>query len=314
MRNARSLPVPLFCLLAAMLVVGGCAHRLPGAVPPSRIDMQTFVYAESGAGALRADRFRSTASPGPQPAVLLLHPGGWTSGDRRWMHGAARTLARAGFVAIVPQVRLAPEHRFPAPFDDVVRCVRWARAHAEMLGVDPDRIGIFGYSAGAHLGALVGTSAPEDARVQAVAVGGTPADLVALGANPKTRALLGRSLAEDRDAYALASPARQVDGREPPFLIQHGRFDWMVPPSQATALSSALRARGVPVVEARHWLGHFSIFLARDGGVDRAIPFFAHWLRDTRALAETRSRAQAEVPARAASVPATPAADGRGPA
>lgn len=209
------------------------------------------------------------------------------------MRSAARRLADSGIVAVSPSYRLAPASRFPAPLEDVADCIRWLRRNADRFALDPARIGAFGYSAGAHLAALLGTSSPEDARVQAVAVGGTPSDLIELAPNPKIRALLGGGRKAMRQAYVRASPSRQVAGSEPPFLIQHGRFDWIVPRSQGRALRDALRARDVPVEYEEPWLGHFGIFLLRDSGVERALPFFERWLRDPAALAQTRARVQA---------------------
>ncbi len=247
-------------------------------------------YVERPSGLLALDVV-APAGGGVRAAVLVLHPGGWTGGARQHVAGIARELAKAGFVAIAPSYRLAPEHPHPAQLEDVAEAVRFVRRHARSLGVDPDRVGAFGYSAGAHLAALLGTAPPEGARLQAVAVGGTPADLGALRPNRKTRALLGGDAVDLPDAYAAASPVSHASADDPPFLILHGRTDAMISPSQAQGLQRALSRAGVPVRVQLGWLGHFATFLFQKGGVGEAVPFFAHWLRSETALAQTRARA-----------------------
>jgi acetyl esterase/lipase len=247
-------------------------------------------YARRGSEALRLDLVLPAAR-GPHAAIIVLHPGGWTSGSKEVMTGAARTLARAGFAAVVPQYRLAPVHRFPAQVEDVRDAVRWVRGNAAQFDVDGERIGAFGYSAGGHLAALVATWPAPDARIQAVAVGGAPVDLAALPANGRTRALLGGDAAGEGERYALASPVSHVSADDPPFLVYHGRLDAMVRVGQARGLRDALRRVGVPTDYREGWLGHFTTFLVRGGGVDDAARFFDRWLRDPARLAATAARA-----------------------
>ena len=285
--------LPAASSLALLLGLVGCATS-PTATPgePAQGTSRWFdvPFAERAGEVLLADVVRPLSAVGPQPAIVLLHPGGWTGGSKRLMRGAAERLAEAGFVAVAPSYRLAPEHRFPRQLDDVADCVRWMRQHADLLGILPEQIGVLGYSAGGHLAALMGTSAPAGARVQAVAVGGVPADLIELGPNPRTTALLGGEPRTHVDLFEKASPTRLIRGTEPPFLIQHGLVDAMIPASQATTLRDALRGRGVPVEFESSWLGHFAFFLLRNSGVERAVPFFDFWLRDPVALEQTRDR------------------------
>lgn len=89
---------------------------------------------------------------GPLPIVLFLHGGGWTIGNLESYDGQARTLCnQVEAVVVGVDYRLAPEHPYPAAFDDCVAAVRWVAAHAEELGGDPARLGLMGDSAGGNL-------------------------------------------------------------------------------------------------------------------------------------------------------------------
>ena len=92
------------------------------------------------------------------PALLMVHGGGWRSGDKTLQRTLARNIAKEGFVTIPVEYRLLLDATYPAGLHDVKAAVRWVRANAERLGVDPDRIAISGCSAGGHLAALVGTT------------------------------------------------------------------------------------------------------------------------------------------------------------
>ena len=125
--------------------------------------------------------------PGPYPAVLVVHGGGWERRSPEDMTEIAEYLAEHGFVAVNVEYRLAPAFRFPAQLHDVQQAMRWIHSQAEKLSVDTRRIGAYGYSAGAHLVALlavVSEGGPLDepyggaeTRLAAVVAGGTPADL-----------------------------------------------------------------------------------------------------------------------------------------
>jgi acetyl esterase/lipase len=84
-------------------------------------------------------------------------------------------LARRGFVAVSPDYRLAPAHRFPAQIEDCKAAVRWLRANADKYNLDPDHFGAWGGSAGGHLVALLGTSGDVTEPLRARASVPTPA-------------------------------------------------------------------------------------------------------------------------------------------
>ena len=104
---------------------------------------------------LKATVFRP-ADDNRHPAVIMVHGGGWSSGTPSLQFPLAEQLADRGFVAIAVEYRLTPEEKYPAGLYDVKTAVRWVRANAGALGVDPSKIAISGCSAGGQLACLVG--------------------------------------------------------------------------------------------------------------------------------------------------------------
>src|SRR5262245_19971595 len=116
---------------------------------------EDVVYAEVDGVPLRYDHYRPRRVDGPAPAVVLVHGGAWMRGDPSQAAGNALHFARHGIATVSISYRLAPGHRFPAPLDDVRHGLRYVRAHAAELGIDPNPIALMGLSAGAHLAMLV---------------------------------------------------------------------------------------------------------------------------------------------------------------
>ncbi|CAM3608045.1 Lipase/esterase, putative [Deinococcus saxicola] len=222
------------------------------AFPPP--DLELLEDVPFSAHGLKLDILRSRAkNPEPVPAVLHLHGGAWV------MYGkwppANVFLARAGFVTISADYRLAPGDTFPAQLHDVRAAVRWLRAHAPELNIDPQRIGVWGVSAGAHLAGLLGTAtgaerkdgeAEPSARVQAVGNVSGVMDFLdpAFDFGPQPLPLFGAPLAECRELAARASPVTHAGADAPPFLHLHGTADDEVPVSQARRMHAALLQAG----------------------------------------------------------------------
>jgi acetyl esterase/lipase len=228
--------------------------------------------------------------------VLLIHGGGWVEGDKSSQRDLAEGLTRSGFVAIAVGYRLAKDDasRYPAQVDDVRRAVRWVRAHASEIGVDPDRLGAFGHSAGGHLAAILGTtdlrgSGDPDlknysSRVRCVVDCSGPTDFTD-EASPAVGPviawmvpnLFGKTRLEAPDAYRDASPVRHVDANSAPTLIIHGTNDDVVPIDQSRKLRDALSRAGVEVklVEIE---GEGHLFLPPEGR-DRMIREAMDFLR-----------------------------------
>ncbi|MGY1737541.1 alpha/beta hydrolase fold domain-containing protein [Geodermatophilus sp. SYSU D00684] len=224
---------------------------------------------------------------GPHPVALFLHGGGWRLGSRHSGGPAfpGRTLfervAAAGIAVASADYRLSGEARWPAQLSDAKAAVRWLRARADELGVDPDRVAAWGESAGGHLAELlglvtdpalegdVGVTGPSSA-VVAVAAWYAPADLAGFagdaGADPadattREAQLLGAPPASVPDAARQASPVTHVRADAPPFLLLHGTGDRFVPCVQSERLAEGLRDVGADVELHTHdgadhmWLG-----------------------------------------------------------
>ncbi|SNC63661.1 Acetyl esterase/lipase [Hymenobacter gelipurpurascens] len=118
-----------------------------------------LVYCTRGAHGLMLDVFYPKAKRKQRlPAVLLVHGGGWRSGDRSQHVPMAQQLAAQGFVAVTAEYRLSTEAQYPAAVLDLKAAIRWMRANASAYAIDTTRIAVWGFSAGGQLAALVGTT------------------------------------------------------------------------------------------------------------------------------------------------------------
>ena len=213
---------------------------------------------------------------GPVPLVVFLHGGGWRMGGRSsagpMFAGAEPTpfeqVASAGVGIASIDYRLSGEAVWPAQLHDAKAAVRWLRARAGELGIDPDRIAAWGESAGGHLAELLGLT-PDDAalegdvgitgassRVAAVVAWYAPSDVAAVapdaGADPsdggtREAQLLGAPPASVPDLAAQASPVHHVSPDAPSFLLLHGAADRLVPCVQSVRLYARLGEAGVEV-------------------------------------------------------------------
>jgi acetyl esterase/lipase len=208
-----------------------------------------------------------------RPAILLLHGGGWTSFDKSTMRKLGEFFARSGFVAVAADYRLFnvkdPVNRWPAQLDDVQRAVRWVRANAGKYGVNPERMGAFGHSAGAQLASLLGMEETRDnsdpalakysSRVQAVVDASGPTDFTT-DRDPDGDAFLtsflGGDFATHPELWREASPVFHVSKGDAAFLILHGTKDQNVPISQAQELLDKLKAAKVKASLVKFDDGH----------------------------------------------------------
>lgn len=232
--------------------VPGRTTRLP---PGSTTDL---TYCRDGGQRLELTVFEPPRAETAAPVVVQVHGGGWEVGHRIRTAAASATvrgLLRAGFVVASVEYRLAPAFRWPAQMEDVACAVRYVRAHAGLLRVDPDRLGAWGTSAGGQLVSLLGTDGGEpawsngqwpgrSAVPEAVVDGYGPVDLRAPGWGRYLRELLATVFGTDPAVLAGASPVDHVAPGDPPFLVLQGTADRLVPPSQSIRFVEALRAAG----------------------------------------------------------------------
>jgi pectinesterase len=118
-----------------------------------------ITYCSIGDRALKADVFYpAIRNKKKRPAVLLIHGGGWRSGDRSQQIPMAQRLAAKGFVSITAEYRLSTEALYPAAIYDLKAAVRWIKANAKTYSIDINKVAVLGCSAGGQLAALLGTT------------------------------------------------------------------------------------------------------------------------------------------------------------
>lgn len=123
---------------------------------PYDVEETDVVFAKPGGLELMARVYRPKGVPaGPRPAVVDVHGGAWTRLDRTTGAILGRGLAACGMVVVAPDFRMGPDVKHPASSQDVAAALRWTRAHAGKLDVDPKRIGLAGSSSGGHLASLL---------------------------------------------------------------------------------------------------------------------------------------------------------------
>src|SRR5439155_531098 len=135
----------------------------------------------------------------------------WMHGDPSQAAGNALHFARRGIATVSLSYRLAPAHRFPAPLDDVRHGLRWVRAHAGELDIDPERLALLGLSAGAHLALLAHVARG----VPALVAARKPAELLLLEGAPHAFQIDRRGEANRRANEAMDAFLVRHLGAEP---------------------------------------------------------------------------------------------------
>jgi len=200
------------------------------AVPPEVRVLRGLTYVRYGARALQLDLYLPRNAVGvAQPAIVLVHGGGWRSGTRRNLAPMAIRLAQRGYAAATVSYRLSPEARYPAAVDDVRQSVRWLRAHTGQYGIDPERIAIAGGSAGGQIASLVGVTGRGGSALQAIINIDGLSDFTSAAArlhedDPAKKpssagAWFGGNYAEKAALWHEASPLFHVNARTPPVLF-----------------------------------------------------------------------------------------------
>lgn len=247
-----------------------------------------------------------------KPAVLYFPGGGFTSADHEKFLEMRYALARAGYVVAACEYRAVP-NKFPALLEDAKAAVRWMRAHASEFGVDADRIGLLGDSAGGYVVQMAGATNGEknwdvgdfkevSSDVQAVVSIYGISDLTTIGEGignenvhasaAVTEALLlngpafkdfaGASVNADPQKAKAASPIGHVDGTEPPFLLMHGSGDKVVSPLQSKKMFEALQNKKVEVEYVLvRGAEHGDLPWYQPGVISRVVNFFDRHLKRT---------------------------------
>ncbi len=202
------------------------------------------------------DVYRPAHAAPHAPVVVFIYGGGWDSGRRQDYRFVGLSLARRGFVAVIPDYRLYPEVRWPAFLRDNAEAVRWAHDHAVEYGGDPGRLMLMGHSAGAYdalmlaldprwLGA-VGLDPRRDLRAAAGLAG--PYDFLPLTSD-KLKDVFGPP-----DQRPDTQPINHVGRHAPPLFLGYDAGDTVVRPLNTLHLADKVRAAGGEV-EVRRYAG-----------------------------------------------------------
>jgi acetyl esterase/lipase len=239
-------------------------------VPPRIIHQHDVEFGRGGDRFLKMDILKpQRPTSAPLPALVWIHGGAWRKGSKT--DGTRRLLpfARSGYLCASIEYRLSHEAIFPAQIEDCKCAIRFLRAHAKDLGLNANKIGVWGSSAGGHLAALLGTSHHVKALegtggwqafssdVQAVCDWFGPTDFLKMGDFPSDidhnawdspeALLIGGLVQENLEKVANANPITYITQETPPFLIMHADDDDMVPFNQSELLFDALKQVSVEV-------------------------------------------------------------------
>ena len=242
--------------------------------------------------AQKLDLYLPQEGTGPFPIIVYVHGGAFKFGDKSGNEATSAFpfLLTAGYAIASINYRLSGEAKFPAQIHDVKAAVRWLRAHAAQYNIASERIGAWGASAGGHLVSLLGTSnevadlegaalgnSEQSSRVQAVVAWYPPTDFLQMDAQLMQNPLCGSKAATHNDANSpeseligapiqtvptlvqASNPVTHVNNLAPPFLLEHGTADCVVPAQQSQVLYNALlpilgpeRVEFVSLEGARH--------------------------------------------------------------
>jgi acetyl esterase/lipase len=263
-KTTTGVAVALLVLATAQRATAQKKDEKPFKLPDSVELLRDVEFGTGGKRPLKMHILRPKTLPRePMPVLVWIHGGGWQKGSKDSGILRLASFAERGYFCASAEYRLSDEAIFPAQIEDCKCAIRFLRAKASQFKIDPDRIGVWGSSAGGHLVALLGTSeyvkelegrggwAEHSSRVNAVCDFCGPSDFFKIvgnsdGAKGPVGKLFGGGPAAKTDLAKLASPVTHVTKNAPPFLIVHGDKDTLVPLEQAKILHDALTKAGVP--------------------------------------------------------------------
>ena len=246
----------------------------------------------------------------PRPLVVYIHGGGWEGGSKNDAGLLPAIATNGNFAAASVGYRLTNEAHWPAQIHDCKAAIRWLRAHAGEHGIDPERIAVFGISAGGHLVSLLGTTTgdgPQElegdigankgvsSKVSCVINFCGPANFHTFAGKgsiinveaPGTAItkLLGGPLSKHGAAATACSPVTHITKNDPPFLHIHGTKDTLVPYDQALEFDAALEKAGVPSTLLTG-NGGPHVFFSKELGEHMKTFLAKHLLGDTKDIAD----------------------------
>jgi acetyl esterase/lipase len=243
-----------------------------------------IIYGHAGGVDLKLD-IGFPEGGGPYPVILFFHGGGWQQGDKSHMHKWIREVTAAGYAGASVAYRFAPAFKWPSQVHDAKAAVRYLRAHANELNIDPARIGVMGESAGGYLALMLGVTSSYDnlegdggspafsSTVQAVVsyVSATdftlPRDELSPELKEEVQKYYHKSLDQVRKDFTgtddpedpilkKISVLPYVDKNDPPVMMFYGDSDPFVSVEHAYRLQRALQKATVP----------HELFIVKGGG------------------------------------------------
>ncbi len=246
-----------------------------------------------------------------KPAIVYFPGGGFTSADRDKFFEMKNALAEAGFVVAGADYRVVPDV-FPALINDGKAAIRYLKAHAEELGIDPDKIGVLGDSAGGYMAQMMGATNGEkgfdtgdflevNSDVQSVVslygisnllnigegfskdiqeVHESPASTEALLVNgPAFKTFVGASISKFPEKAFSASPMGHIKKNMPPFLLLHGDADQLVSYDQSIQMYNALKKSGnVAKLITVNGAGHGDLYWYQPEVIHKVVDWFKQTL------------------------------------
>jgi len=251
-------------------------RRRPARTPQNKnvTTIRDIPYADNDNPRQKLDLFlpKTRKSDKPLPVVAFIHGGAWMAGNK---NGGGRMVAPyvapGEYAGASIAYRLSQEAIWPAQIHDCKAAIRWLKANAKKHKLDPDRIAVWGTSAGGHLAAMLGVSGDVkqlegkiggnlefDSRVACVVNWFGPTDMLTIGKYPSglkhdapnspEAKLLGGAIHENKHAARSASPVTHASKGDAPTLTMHGTEDRTVPFNQGERIHEALTKAGVDSV------------------------------------------------------------------
>lgn len=195
------------------------------------------VIGKGGETDLHCDIYKPPPGTEKRMALIHFHGGGFARGSKETLAAKVTPITARGYVSIAAQYRLSGAAKWPSQIDDAKAHIRWTRANAGRLGIDPKRIAIVGYSAGGHIALF--TAGQPDAEL-AACIAFYPQTSV------KNNAPVLMPPGSDEAAIANASPLAHIKAGYPPTLLFHGLSDVTIPPANSQQLLQVLQDAKVP--------------------------------------------------------------------
>jgi acetyl esterase/lipase len=208
------------------------------------------VFGKGGDMDLKLDIYRPPAGVTPKRmATIHFHGGGFTGGNKESLSERVKPYAALGYVAIAAQYRLAGQAGFPALVHDAKAAIRWVRANAKTLGIEPARIGVVGYSAGGyHALFTAGTGDRPEFEGNGGNAGVSTKVAACIAYYPATNVPASMLPAgSDAAAQKAANATTYIAAGYPPIAIFHGMKDTTIPVDSSKRLMQQFQDVQVPV-------------------------------------------------------------------